>query len=298
MSPDEGGAVAAISTSRWSLPRGRVIVRALRKHPSQEYLLHLPASNVANAPVLVTVHGISRNAIEQARAFSLLSRTRGAVLVAPVFTAAMHADYQRLGRTGRGMRADWLLQNILDEVAALTGADVSQHFLLGVSGGAQFAHRYAMAHPHRVQRAAIVAAGWYTFPDPAQRFPYGIRAVRTLPGVNFDPEQFLRVPMNVFVGRKDTGSANVRRTERVDAQQGTNRVERARRWVAAMREASRSFGLDARVTLTEVAGADHSFNALVSRGNLIERVDSMLIESQQAATGLAADNVFGLHRRT
>ena len=268
--------------NRWSLPRGRVLRRALRSDPTQEYLLYVPHSASPDARVLVSVHGISRNAHEQAAVFSPMCEARGVVMLVPIFDPEQHEDYQRLGRRGRGQRVDLLLHEFLVEVARLTGADVSQTYLFGFSGGAQFVHRYAMAHPHRVTKAVVAAAGWYTFPDHGQRFAYGIRPVRTLEGVVFNPEEFLRVPMEVLVGSLDTGDQNLRRTERVDAQQGTTRLERARNWVAAMREAATRYSLPPVVTLTEVAGIDHSFTEFCDRGGLVQHVGASLFGETSA----------------
>jgi poly(3-hydroxybutyrate) depolymerase len=252
------------------------LLRALRSDPFQEYFLYVPDSASAGAPVLVSVHGISRNAHEQAVVFSSLCDERGTVLVVPVFTAEQHKDYQRLGRRRRGDRADLLLNRFLSEAGSLCGADVTQVQMFGFSAGAQFAHRYVMAHPHRVSRAVVVASGWYTLPDPARKYPYGIRPGRSLPGVDFNPERFLRVPVEVIVGTGDVGVSNLRRGARIDAQQGTTRVERAQRWVAAMREAAVSFGMPPSVSLTEVPDIEHSFTAFCESGELVDRVRRFL----------------------
>ena len=244
--------------------------------------MYVPESAVRGAPVLVAVHGVSRNAHEQAVVFSRLCDARGAVLLVPIFTKEQHRDYQRLGRKGRGPRVDLLLQRYLSEVASLSGADVTQIRLFGFSGGAQFAHRYLMAHPHRVARAVIAASGWYTFPDRARKYPYGIRVNSSLRGVHFSPEQFLRVPIDVFIGNRDTGPTNMRNSADLDAQQGANRVERARRWVAAMRTAASAYGLRRRVSLTEVPDIDHSFTAFCERGALVDLVDRSLFGRRRA----------------
>jgi poly(3-hydroxybutyrate) depolymerase len=266
----------------WSPPRGHVLLRALRSDPTQEYLAYVPHSAGRHAPVLVSVHGVSRNAHEQAAVFSELCDAHGAVLVAPIFNVDQHKDYQRLGRKGRGARVDHLLHRHLAEMVSLSGADATQVYLFGFSAGAQFAHRYLLAHPHRVARAVVVAAGWYTFPDATQRFPYGIRSNGSLEGVVFNPERFLRVPVEVVVGGRDVGSTNLKRGERVDAQQGTNRLERARRWVGAMRAAAEAHGLEPTVTLTEVPNIDHSFREFCARGALVERVGRFLFRGSSA----------------
>jgi pimeloyl-ACP methyl ester carboxylesterase len=235
--------------------------------------VYVPSSATHEAPILACIHGLSGNSHEHARAFSRFCEAAGVVMVTPKFTAEQHADYQRLGRLGRGVRADVCLDRCVTEVVSLTGADATQIYLFGYSGGAQFAHRYLMAHPHRVAGAVVVAAGWYTFPDTRIRFPYGIRPNRKLPGLSFNPEEFLRVPVAVLVGEYDvTQAKNLRSTERVVEQQGENRVQRARKWVATMRAAAEAYGLEPSVTYTEVPAVDHSFTQFCQRGALPQRV--------------------------
>jgi pimeloyl-ACP methyl ester carboxylesterase len=253
---------------RRPLPKKRLLRRALRADPSQEYLAYVPSDGGPEPPLFVSVHGLSRNAEEQAGLFSPWCEAVGAVLVAPRFAAEQHGDYQRLGRN----RADLVLDSILEEVAASTGALAPRIHLFGYSGGAQFAHRYAMAHPQRVARAVVASAGWYTFPDARLRFPYGIRPSPKLPDLCFDPEQFLRVPMLVLVGGKDLTEGGLRRGERIDRQQGVTRVERARSWVAAMRAAADAFHLPPLVSLQEVEGSTHAFSHFAEHGSLAERV--------------------------
>jgi poly(3-hydroxybutyrate) depolymerase len=301
--PPERVAQVEGSVMAWSLPRGRVLQRVLQADPSQAYVVYSPRSGAASgAPILAAVHGLSSNPSRLARAFSELCEATGVVMVAPVFTAERHADYQRLGRAGRGARADLALDLCVAEVASLTNADARQIHLFGYSGGAQFAHRYLMAHPHRVARAAVASAGWYTFPDARQRFPYGIRRHRSLLDVNFDPQEFLRVPVTVLVGQADVGTAKVRSTARCNAQQGMNRLERARNWTEAMRKAAEAYGYEPCVTCIEVPEVDHSFTMFCERGALAQRVFAALFDvSAPVATdgapasppGLAQERAFG-----
>ena len=251
------------------LPRRTGLARrVLRLDPGQEYLLYVPSTRSAAPPLVVSVHGVSRNANVHARLLSACSERYGAVLVVPHFSVMQHPDYQRLGRTGLGKRADLALDQIVAEVAALTGASAERFHLFGFSGGAQFAHRYVMAHPHRIESAVIACAGWYTFPDATRRFPNGIRPTAKLPGVRFDAEEFLSVPMKVIVGANDNDSTGLRRGERLDREQGSTRVERARNWVAAMQAAARAHHLEPAVSCEELVGSDHSFRRLMLRGGL------------------------------
>jgi pimeloyl-ACP methyl ester carboxylesterase len=210
--------------------------------------------------------------------FSATCDECGVVLVVPMFDRDWHKGYQRLGPKRLGTRADVLLDQVLAEVASLSGADATRIHLFGFSAGAQFAHRYAMAHPHRVARAVVAAAGWYTFPDQQQRFPYGIRPVKWLHDVAFNPKEFLRVPITVLIGCLDTSTENMRNTARTLAQQGATRLDRARNWVAAMRAAAASVGVEPQLTLIEVPGIGHSFTGFGERGELVELVRHALFD--------------------
>lgn len=258
--------------TRWLLPRGQVLQRTLRSDPEQAYYVYIPHSGGHKAPLFASIHGFSRNPIPHTQAFEQLCERYGVVMLAPKFTLEQHKDYQRLGRVGRGQRADRFFEHCVAEVASLTGADSGQIYLFGYSGGAQFAHRYLMANPQRVARAIVVAAGWYTFPDVRIKYPYGIRSSRRLPGVVFNPEEFLRVPVTVLVGENDIHSNALRSNPRLDEQQGKNRVLRARKWVATMRAAAEAYGMEPRVNYLEVPGANHSFAQFCRHGALAERV--------------------------
>lgn len=262
---------SARSSSR-SLMRKKVVHRVLQADPVQEYYVYVPSDVGHEAPLFVAVHGISRNAHEVATLFSQHCEPLGVILVAPHFPAERYGDYQRLGRSGRGTRADVALDAIIEEVGWLTGASTTQFHLFGYSGGAQFAHRYTMAYPRRVARAVVASAGWYTFPDARRRFPYGIGPSRKLPNVRFDAEEFLRVPIAVMVGDDDTASEGVRRSARLDRQQGGTRVERARNWVEAMRATADAYHLQPLVSFVLVAGGGHSFAHLMKHGQLGDKV--------------------------
>ena len=262
------------------LRRGRILHRTLRTDPSQQYLLYVPARAGRGAPILVTVHGISRNVEEHAGLFAPYAEEHDVVLVAPFFPEERNEGYQRLGKGRSGRRADLTLDAIVEEVARATGADGRRFRLFGFSGGAQFAHRYVLAHPERIIGAAIGAAGWYTFPDARTAYPYGLGPSSERTGLRFDPARFLRVPVTVFVGQQDIkGGESLRRNPQVDRQQGTTRLERARRWVAAMNRAARSRGLPPPASCQEVAGIEHSFRQFMTEGDLGERVFAALFEA-------------------
>ncbi|HMA30796.1 MAG TPA: alpha/beta hydrolase [Casimicrobiaceae bacterium] len=255
--------------------------------PRLRYALEMPAQPGAGTPVVVAVHGISRNASDHHAAFAGLAQSRGAILVVPLFEAAEFRDYQRLGRDGRGQRADLALLSLIDGVLSSRGLSGRRFHLFGHSGGAQFAHRFVMAHPERVARYAISAAGWYTFPDDSQDFPYGLRHPPS--GIDMSRQRlFLSVPGRVFVGMRDQRrGTSLRQHERVDAEQGRTRIERATRWTAAMNARAQALDLRPPLDLRQLPGSGHSFGGLVRRAALHEQVWAFLLESQESSREVA-----------
>ena len=252
---------------------GRVVYCPHGPDRDLPYYLHLPHRATDASGVLVAVHGISRNAREQVHAFGARAARLGLVTVAPLFTRERFPGYQRLGHSRRGVASfpHVALQNILEEVADATGADTARSFLFGFSGGAQFAHRYAMRYPDRVRAIALGSAGWYTFPDVGQPFPRGLGATPLAQGI--DPVRFLHVPALVLVGENDDRRDRSLNTSRaIDLQQGRDRIERARRWTGAMRTLASRTGVDARLDMEVMPRCGHDFTDCVRGGGLVERV--------------------------
>lgn len=273
----------------WPLERRTPDASALREFgPGLRYALRLPPDQGIDTPVFVAIHGISRNALDHFNAFAGLAQSRQAIVIAPLFDAAGFPDYQRLGRRGLGPRADLALIALVDDVLASCGLRSRKLHLFGHSGGAQFTHRFVIAHPQRVARYAISAAGWYTFPDESADYPYGLREPPD--GLDMTGQQrFLSVPGCVFVGMRDQRRGpSLRQRERVDTQQGTTRIERAMRWTAAMNSRARELGLPEPVQLRRLPDAGHSFSGLVRRAGLHEQAWEFLLGRGRCRPGSIA----------
>jgi pimeloyl-ACP methyl ester carboxylesterase len=228
---------------------------------------------------LVAVHGISRNDSEIAEHFAPLADHYGIVLVVPRFGADRFPDYQRLGR--RGPEADRALLRLLEQLQASGVIAPGKVRLFGHSGGAQFVHRFVMAHPGRVARYVASAAGWYTLPDPSLPFPEGIGSCAERPDLAFHPDAFLTVPGHVLVGTRDVSAGpSLRRSGALDAAQGSTRLERARHYVAAMARAAEARGLTPPLRLDTIADAAHRFRGLARRGGIVALTGAALFEPQ------------------
>ena len=255
-----------------ALPDGAPELRLPRDEEGIPYYLYVPGKVDPEAPPLVAVHGISRGADEHLEAFAPWAERSGRVLIAPLFSEAQCRRYQKviLDRC----QADRALFATLREVAEATGVEIDRFDLFGFSGGAQFAHRFALLHPERVARLAVSSAGWYTLPDPAEAYPYGL-ASGPRAGQRFRPklEAFLEIPTLVLVGERDIErDSALRKEQRVDQRQGLTRVERAARWSQALRRAATRAGVAAEIRFRSLPNCGHDFEDCVRDGGLVEQV--------------------------
>ncbi len=230
------------------------------------------------APLVVSVHGYTRQPLEHLRAFAPLAVRHGFALALPLFDERHHRRYQQLLHPRRGTRSDLALLAALEAAAPRHGLDASRLFLFGHSGGGQFVHRFAMCHPRRTVALAIGAAGWYTWPDPALPWPAGVGAAEQSLGAPIDLERFLRLPMALWVGEKDTAAGEtLRDSPELALQQGANRSERATRWAQAVRAAAAARGVDNALAVAELPSAGHDFGGCVRRADLARRVMAFFV---------------------
>ena len=186
-----------------------------------------------------------------------------------------------------------ILNAILDEITALTGANTERVYMFGFSGGGQFVHRYAMVNPHRVIAAALGAPGWYTLQDLGAPFPRGLRINTKETGFRLEEKSMLCVPAAVFVGSQDLDRDETLNTApKIDDQQGRTRPERGRRWIAAMRAAARSRSLDTRYDFCELQGCGHSFTECMVTGRMDARALEFLISAAAPMTNSGATRRF------
>ena len=214
-------------------------------------------SGPRRGPPIVAVHGNTRNAAAIAARLAARADLCGRALIAPLFAEDAFPGYQRaVGRR----RPDRALLTLLDALRLEGQLGDGPVDLAGFSGGAQFAHRFAWLYPHRVGRLTAAAAGWWTFPDAAP-FPYGLGE-----GAFGDAHRWFRANAAAFLDREiavAVGEADcvpdpqTRSSAALDAQQGTDRLTRARRWTASLRAAAERLGLEPRVSLSVLPGAGH-----------------------------------------
>lgn len=264
----------------------------LADDPQQRYWVCAPEGGLRPpAGLLVSVHGISRNARAHARLLAPLASELDLVLVAPHFSRRRFPDYQRLGRpsrTGPGGRADLMLLRIVQAVALQHGLAPGPFVVMGHSGGAQFALRFALVHAAHVAGYVLSAPGSYCWPSARRRFPHGLAPNPSQPALQPDLGALMQRPGLVLVGAHDVQrDPALRQGARIDAEQGRTRVERACNWVAAMRQQAAEQGLVAPLELQTVAGCGHGFSELARdaawRASLRAHLSASLPDGRQAS---------------
>jgi pimeloyl-ACP methyl ester carboxylesterase len=222
---------------------------------------------------LVALHGIARDARAMWQAFCPPAAAAGRSLIVPHFSERAWPRFQQIGRA----RPDLALIDLMQQ-AGLSGRRVD---LFGFSGGAQLAHRFAMLYPHRVATLHLAAPGWYTLPDPAVAWPLGLGGACPAGPRGFDPatlsrlhlRQYLSLRVRLWVGALDVDrDPSLRMSPELDALQGPNRLERARRYAAQFEAAARAMGIRPDIALTVLPGCRHDVTDCARAGGLADRV--------------------------
>lgn len=221
--------------------------------------------------LVVAVHGVSRNWRDLAASFVGPCLEIGAALVVPRFSRKGYRGYQRLEYGSRKVPADRALDHVLEDVARRLGlTEIERVGMFGFSGGAQFAHRYTLLRPERVRRQVLTAAGFYTFPETDTPYPYGL--ADDTGGLGPWRLEGYSTPTLVLVGEQDTErDAQLRSNRRLDRLQGRDRVQRARRYVLAVRTAVGSSRGAPECRLELLQNSDHDFLRCVRNADLASR---------------------------
>jgi pimeloyl-ACP methyl ester carboxylesterase len=265
------------TTMKQTIITGSVVKRTLQGDPPLDYFAYIPLQGQRHGRVFVSVHGISRNAEQHLIGFSPQAERHGTVMLAPFFPEKDFPYYQRLGTSALEARADLAFDRVLADASVWLDIVPLPLRIFGFSGGGQFLHRYALFHPRRIAGMVLAAPGWYTFPDPEQRYPLGLRSSSAWPKLRFSLARYLRINTLVMVGEEDDiRQDDLNKSRRIDSAQGLTRIERAERWVSAMRAMARAFHVPPGIRFELVPNANHAFESYLSHPPFAEDVFEFL----------------------
>jgi pimeloyl-ACP methyl ester carboxylesterase len=160
-----------------------------------------------------------------------------------------------------------MLIALVDHLAATLALPTARVRLFGFSTGALIAQHLALRYPERVERLCLVSASWFTMPDPALVWPFGIGDGHG--GVVAGPA-FLAIPTIVIVGNRDTRiDPLVRQDPEILAHQGRNRLRRARCYVRALRARAASLRCPVQAECLALHGISSDFARSAADGDLV-----------------------------
>jgi predicted esterase len=207
--------------------------------------------------LVVALHGMGGSGADMAAMLGSQVGERGWALLAPTMPYRDYRDPELVRRDGELLPR---LRSLIDALPARTGMTFQPRVLLfGFSRGSQEAIRFSLMFPDYTLGVAGLSAGSYTLPSTAGadgaalKYPYGTADVDTICGQKFDAAAAKQVAYWIGVGATDTKAEDVPR--QWDQFVGTNRVERAKRYVEILQQ----FG--ARATFELFPNAGHEVNA-------------------------------------
>ncbi len=195
---------------------GPITAIQCRANPGHAYHAFVPLQlllrRAKQAPLIISVHGSSRNARDFRDHFACLAQARDAVVLAPLFPMDMTTsvpDQQYTTLAAERTRADLVLLAMVDELAALLQMTFSRTLMFGFSGGAQFAHRFTYVHPARVQALSIAAPGFVTLPWRHKPWWCGVADLAARFGQAYDAQSLRALPVQMLIGSQDDEPAHV-----------------------------------------------------------------------------------------
>jgi pimeloyl-ACP methyl ester carboxylesterase len=202
--------------------------------------------------------GYAQAAVERWSAFA---ERHHAIIVAPAFGGREFPVYREM--RGRGIGPDEFVNLLADTAGREHIPGYAGRFSLhGHSAGGQFAARYLVTHPQRLDDVILSAPSTFPTPDPSIPWPNGMGPAATS---EFSPQAAgwlaaaSDVRVAVLVGSRDT-----ERRPSAPGQQGATRIERASAWVESMRRHAASSNKSASVRLITAEGLDHDEDGMAA----------------------------------
>lgn len=193
----------------------------------------VPVGDASQMPFLIVLHGADRNAREYLAAWAQKAREYKVIVIAPEFS---EADFNSVQYNEGNFITSGIINppeattfSLIDKIFEFVKAELelnhSNYDLYGHSAGAQFVHRYLQFYDSpRVHKAIAANAGWYTFPNEAINYPYGIKSL--FADHNAHRRKYYGKSLTILLGTADTIRDGSLRTTAGADNQGMNRLER------------------------------------------------------------------------
>ena len=224
--------------------------------------------------LVITLHGLNRNASGYLEYTKSLADRHGYLLVAPLFDRerfptwryqaggiARYAHPPEMRPLQLEPQSRWtgtLLLALVDSIRKAEQAPDLPYYLVGHSAGAQFLSRLAAFVPNAAMRIVIANPSTYVWPAREAHFPYGFGGLPVGLGGDEALRRYLAQPITLFLGTADVTRDGTLNTSDSAMRQGANRYERGLRAFHSAREVAAAKDWAFNWRLVEAPGVSHS----------------------------------------
>lgn len=201
---------------------GHIPHKALASDPRVSYMLHVPPTKYPSVytedggqgsavgkklPLLVWVHGTRRTTSAMHGSLEDFAESTPCAVLAPLFPAGLDGpgdvDSYKVLKSAT-LRSDICLLSMLDEIAERwPGIETEKVFLMGFSGGGQFALRFLYLYPEKLAAISVGSPGRVTLLDYEKDWPAGIADAQALFERTINKDLIRKVPIQLIVGSDD-----------------------------------------------------------------------------------------------
>ncbi|MEK6594699.1 MAG: hypothetical protein AABZ67_16640 [Pseudomonadota bacterium] len=232
----------------------------------------------AGGPLLISLHGLGRNAGGYRDYAVPLADRHGLLVVAPLFdrerfpvwryqTGGLVRDQQAAGEFRVEPKEQWtgqLLLGLIDAVRAAEGRPDIPYYFIGHSAGGQALSRFAAFIPNAARRIVIANPSTYLWPSRSARFPFGFGGLPDSLANDEAIRRYLAQPVTVLLGTADVGRGPDLNVREDAERQGPNRYQRGLNAFRAARQAATDRGWEFNWHLVEVPAVAHSARRMYS----------------------------------
>ncbi|MEX2530562.1 MAG: hypothetical protein WD960_07305 [Gemmatimonadota bacterium] len=239
-----------------------------------------PSTSEDSLRLVMVLHGMGRNGEDYLDSWIPYADENQLLVVAPEFSderpigfvgSLSDGGFEYRYSTGNVVswfsrdlpEKDWYFTSVEHLFDAFLRSDphvANRYVLFGHSAGGQFVHRMAMFKPDaRFDLAVAANSGWYTIPDNAQNYPYGISGA---PRVQDRMTHSLQRPLVIFLGTEDKPDEGGFRTRSEAMKQGESRPQRGKHFFEAAQRDAANRGLTLGWQLEYAEGIGHNYREM------------------------------------
>ncbi|WP_117192000.1 alpha/beta hydrolase [Rhizobium terrae] len=216
-------------------------------------------SSSTGTPLVIVAHGSDRDATGMLDAMREGLAGRPVSILAPLFPSEIggedHSDGYKFLVSG-GIDYVSVTKSMIAAASQMVGG-FGSIYLFGFSGGAQFAHRYALFCASELSGLVVASPGNVTLLDETLEWWPGLDGASAVIGLSTDIASLRRLPVEIIIGSEDRAVGLVARPvgsphgSLYEGVAGASRLERARNMSASFQ----SHGIQA--LLHEIEGVGH-----------------------------------------